>query len=135
MPVYWGSYRSDYMKTPLKKSKNYSLFPLLITNASDHSHMMAPAVQNPKCYVYKMQIIEQKIEVIDLKYENHWPKKCKSSNKKKKKESNEIKTKKEKKIFLRRFPLSRFLSKTLKVNKPAMKKFLKNLSFGVDVKL
>ena len=32
-------------------------------------------------------------------------------------------------------PLSRFLAKTLRVNKRAMKKFLKNLSFGVDVKL
>ena len=29
----------------------------------------------------------------------------------------------------------RFLAKTLRVNKPAMKRFLKNLSFGVDVKL
>ena len=29
------------------------------------------------------------------------------------------------KIFLRRFPLSRFLSKTLSVNKPDMKNFLK----------
>ena len=34
------------------------------------------------------------------------------------------------KIFLRRF-----LAKTLRVNKPPKKKFLKNLSFGVDVKL
>ena len=40
-----------------------------------------------------------------------------------------------KKIFLRRFALSRFLAKTLRVNKPVMKKFLKNLSSGVDVKL
>ena len=40
-----------------------------------------------------------------------------------------------KKIFLRRLPLSRFLAKTLRVNKTAMKKFLKTLSFGVDVKL
>ena len=30
-----------------------------------------------------------------------------------------------KKIFLRRLPLSRFLAKTLRVNKIAMKKFLK----------
>ena len=39
-------------------------------------------------------------------------------------------------IFLQRHPLSRFLSKTLRVNKPcyARKKFLKNLLFGVDVK-
>ena len=34
-----------------------------------------------------------------------------------------------------RFPLSRFLAKTLRVNKPALKKFLKNLSFGFNVKL
>ena len=40
-----------------------------------------------------------------------------------------------KKIFLRFLPLSRFLAKTLRVNKPAMKKFLENLSFGVDIKL
>ena len=32
-------------------------------------------------------------------------------------------------------PLSRFLAKTLRINKPAMKKFLKNLAFEVDVKL
>ena len=31
--------------------------------------------------------------------------------------------------------ISRFLAKTLRVNKPAMKNFLKNLSLGVDVKL
>ena len=31
-------------------------------------------------------------------------------------------------IFLRRFPLSRFPAKTLRVNKPAMKKFLKGCS-------
>ena len=44
--------------------------------------------------------------------------------------------KKKRKIFLRRFPLSRFLAKSLRLkNKPAMKKFLKNLSFGVDIKL
>ena len=30
---------------------------------------------------------------------------------------------------------SRFLAKTLRANKPAMKKYLKNLSFIVDVKL
>ena len=39
------------------------------------------------------------------------------------------------KVFLRRFPLSRFLAKTLRVNKIAMKSFSKNLSFGVDFKL
>ena len=39
------------------------------------------------------------------------------------------------KIFLRRLPLSRFLSKTLNVNKIATKSFSKNLSFGVDFKL
>ena len=33
------------------------------------------------------------------------------------------------------FLSARFLAKTLRVNKPAMKKFPKNLSFGVDVKL
>ena len=40
-----------------------------------------------------------------------------------------------KKTVLRRIPFSRFLAKTLRVNKPAMKKFLKILSFGIDVKL
>ena len=39
------------------------------------------------------------------------------------------------KVFLRRFPLSTFLAKTLRVNKIAMKSFSKNLSFGVDFKL
>ena len=39
------------------------------------------------------------------------------------------------KIFLRRLPLNRFLAKTLRLNKIAMKKFLKNLSFGINVKL
>ena len=39
------------------------------------------------------------------------------------------------KIYLRRFPFSRFLTKTLRVNKVAMKKFLTNLSFEVDFKL
>ena len=39
------------------------------------------------------------------------------------------------KIFLRRFPLSRFLAKTLRVNKNAMKSFPKNFSFGFDFKL
>ena len=39
------------------------------------------------------------------------------------------------KVFLRRFPLSRFLAKTLRVNKIAMKSFSKYLSFGVDFKL
>ena len=34
---------------------------------------------------------------------------------------NPIKTKYKKKIFLRRFHLSRFLAKTLRENKPAMK--------------
>ena len=38
------------------------------------------------------------------------------------------------KVFLRRFPLSRFLAETLRVNKIAMKSF-SNLSFGVDFKL
>ena len=36
-------------------------------------------------------------------------------------------------IFLRWLPLSRVLVKTLTVNKPVMKNFLKNLSFGVDL--
>ena len=44
------------------------------------------------------------------------------------------KTKYENKIFLRRFPLSRFLAKTQRVNKPAIKKFLKNF-FGFDSNL
>ena len=39
-----------------------------------------------------------------------------------------------KKIFLRRFPVSRSLAKTVRVNKPDMENFLKNLSFGIDVK-
>ena len=39
------------------------------------------------------------------------------------------------KVFFPRFPLSRFLAKTLRVNKIAMKNFSKNLSFGVDFKL
>ena len=38
------------------------------------------------------------------------------------------------KEFLRRFPLSRFLAKTLRVNKIAMKSFSKNLSLGFDFK-
>ena len=37
-----------------------------------------------------------------------------------------------KKLFLRRFPLNRLLAKTLTVNKPAMKKFLKNLSYKIN---
>ena len=39
------------------------------------------------------------------------------------------------KVFLRRFSLSRFLAKSLRVNKIAMKGFSKKLSFGVDFKL
>ena len=39
------------------------------------------------------------------------------------------------KVFLRHFPLSRFLAKTLRVNKIAIKSFSKKLSFGVDFKL
>ena len=35
----------------------------------------------------------------------------------------------------RRHPLSRFLAKTLKVNKIPMKSFSKNLLFGIDFKL
>ena len=46
-----------------------------------------------------------------------------------------LKTKYKKKLLLRRFPLSRYLAKTRRVNKPAMNKFLKNLSFRFDVKL
>ena len=42
-----------------------------------------------------------------------------------------IKSKYDKKYF----SLSRFLAKTLRVNKPAMKEFPKNLAFGVNVKL
>ena len=38
-------------------------------------------------------------------------------------------------FFFWRFPLSRFLAKTLGVNKIAMKSFTKHLSFGVDFKL
>ena len=42
-----------------------------------------------------------------------------------------------KNIFLRRFPLSRFLAKTLRVNNLTLpwKNFSKNLSFEVDIKL
>ena len=47
----------------------------------------------------------------------------------------DIKTKYLKKILLQWFPLSRFRAKNLKVNKLAVKEFLKNLSFGVFVKL
>ena len=39
------------------------------------------------------------------------------------------------KVFLRRFPLSRFLAKTLRLKKIAMKSFSNNLSFGNDFKL
>ena len=39
------------------------------------------------------------------------------------------------KIFFRRLTLSRFLAKILRVNTIAMKKILKNLSLGIDVKL
>ena len=40
------------------------------------------------------------------------------------------------KVFLRRFPLSRFLAKTPGINKIVMKSFSKNnLSFGVNFKL
>ena len=39
------------------------------------------------------------------------------------------------KIFLQRFPLSRYVAKTLRVNKISMKSFSKILSFGVDFKL
>ena len=48
---------------------------------------------------------------------------------------SDIATKYEKKIFLRRIPHNRFLAKPLRVIKHVMKEFLKNLSFGVDVKL
>ena len=41
----------------------------------------------------------------------------------------------EKKILLWRLALSRFLAKTLRVNKSALKKFLKNLSFGAGFEL
>ena len=37
-----------------------------------------------------------------------------------------------KKIFLQRYPLSRFMAKTLRVNKPAMEKVLKNLWLYID---
>ena len=39
------------------------------------------------------------------------------------------------KVFLRQFSLSKFLAKSQRVNKIAMKSFSKNLSFGVDFKL
>ena len=39
------------------------------------------------------------------------------------------------KVFLRRFHLSIFLAKTLRVNKIVMKSFSNNLSFAVDFKL
>ena len=39
------------------------------------------------------------------------------------------------KVFLRRFPLSGFVPKTLRVNKNCHQKFLKNLSFGGEFKL
>ena len=39
------------------------------------------------------------------------------------------------KYFFGDFLSSRFLAKTLRVNKPAMKKFVKNLLFGVDIQL
>ena len=39
------------------------------------------------------------------------------------------------KVFLRRFPLSRFLAEILRVTEIAMKSFSKNLSFGADFKL
>ena len=39
------------------------------------------------------------------------------------------------KIFPRRLSLSGFLAKTLRVNKIAMKKLLKNLSFTIAIKL
>ena len=39
------------------------------------------------------------------------------------------------KVFLRRFSLSSFLAKTLRVNKITVKSFSKNLYFGVDFKL
>ena len=39
------------------------------------------------------------------------------------------------KLFLRRFSLSRFLAKTLRVNKSCHEMFLKKLSFGMDFKL
>ena len=39
------------------------------------------------------------------------------------------------KVFIRRFPLSSLLAKTLRVNKIPMESFSKNLSFGVDFKL
>ena len=41
---------------------------------------------------------------------------------------------KKEKYFFGDFPLSRFLTKALRVNKLVMKKFLKNLSFRVEVK-
>ena len=49
-------------------------------------------------------------------------------------ESQERQQNEIRKVFLRRFALSRFLAKTLRVNKIAMKSFSKNLSFGVDFK-
>ena len=39
------------------------------------------------------------------------------------------------KTFLRRLPLSRFLAKTLRVNRIAMQNLLNNMSFEVDFKL
>ena len=42
---------------------------------------------------------------------------------------------KREKYFFGDFLSADFWQKTLSVNKPAMKKFLKNLSFGVGVKL
>ena len=49
--------------------------------------------------------------------------------------SQALKKNKIQKLFLRRFPLSRFLAKTLRENKIEMISFSKNLSFGVDFKL
>ena len=42
---------------------------------------------------------------------------------------------KTRKVFLRQFPLSKFLIITLRVNIIAMKSFLKIVSFGIDFKL
>ena len=62
--------------------------------------------------------------------QDYWPSFSKPGFESQARHQNEIR-----KVFLRRFLLSRFLAKTRRVNKIAMKSFSKNLWFGVDFKL
>ena len=103
-------YLSSHNAMPSNNSNNHTVSAPLEFNQRFFSNLAASGLRSPQSSRYGAGLLDVKPGFeLQVRHQN-----------------------KMRKVFLWRFPLNRFLAKTLRVNKNCYEKLLKNLSFGID---